>query len=91
MTASYRFTVRGRVQGVGFRAAASETGHRLQLRGWVRNRPDGGVEGLIAGPDDELQRFREWLKHGPPAARVDAVDWQPSDELLQTQEFGIRR
>lgn len=91
MTASYRFTVRGRVQGVGFRQAACDAARGLRLRGWVRNRPDGAVEGLATGSDDGLQRFREWLKRGPPAAQVNAVDWQPGDEAPQTQEFGIQR
>jgi acylphosphatase len=90
MTASYRFTVSGQVQGVGFRYSAQAQARRLGLSGWVANRPDGAVEGLACGPADGLEAFRGWLRRGPPAARVERVDWEQAGESPGA-EFLIRR
>lgn len=76
MAASYRFTVSGQVQGVGFRYSALAQAQRLGLSGWVANRADGAVEGLASGPADRLEAFRAWLQQGPAAARVERVDWE---------------
>lgn len=86
----YRFIVTGRVQGVYFRQSAREQAGRLGLSGWVRNRADGAVEGLASGHPESLQQFKLWLQQGPPAARVDRVHWEPSDEKLEG-EFDVRR
>lgn len=81
MASSYRFVVVGRVQGVGFRAAAQGKALFLGLRGWVRNRADGAVEGLVSGDSAaELEAFQQWLKQGPSAARVDRLEWSATAE-----------
>ncbi len=72
-TATRLLRIRGRVQGVGYRAAARAEALRLGLAGWVRNRADGSVEALARGPAASLDRFEKWCRHGPPAARVDDV------------------
>ena len=66
--------VRGRVQGVYFRASAQREARRLGLTGWVRNRPDGFVELLAEGDEDEVKELIGWSHRGPGAARVDSVD-----------------
>lgn len=71
----YRFRVEGRVQGVGFRQATRAKAMALGLRGWVRNLPDGRVEGLASGHPVALCALRDWLALGPPAASVAALDW----------------
>lgn len=81
MPASYRFHVRGRVQGVFFRQSTKQRALELRLDGWVVNRDDGSVEGLACGELQALDALHEWLRHGPPAARVDALDWQASGEV----------
>lgn len=68
-----RLEIRGRVQGVGYRASMAAEARRLGLGGWVRNRHDGSVEATVAGPDEAVQRLLQWARHGPPAARVDSV------------------
>ncbi|MBV6271979.1 acylphosphatase [Alcaligenaceae bacterium CGII-47] len=72
--------VRGRVQGVGFRAATVRHAHQLKLGGWVRNTDDGDVQALFQGPHDAVDRMLSWLVQGPPGARVDEV----STEEIQT-------
>lgn len=79
MSSSYRFTVTGQVQGVGFRYSAMAQARRLGLMGWVANREDGAVEGVASGADEALARFRAWLQQGPPAARVQDVEWQAGE------------
>ncbi len=66
--------VRGRVQGVGFRYEARMTARSLGLCGWVSNLSDGGVETWAEGPASAVRRYMQWLKKGPPGARVDSVD-----------------
>jgi acylphosphatase len=63
--------VRGHVQGVGFREACVDQATLLGVTGWGRNRLDGSVEALLQGRVKQLVRMRQWLRRGPPAARVD--------------------
>lgn len=91
MQPSYRFVVTGRVQGVGYRAAVQGKALFLGLSGWVRNRDDGAVEGLVGGTSSsDLEAFREFLRKGPPAAQVAEVDWSASAEEAQ-DGFLVRR
>lgn len=90
MAASYRFVVSGRVQGVGFRYSAAAQARRLGLTGWVANREDGAVEGLASGDGASLGRLREWLQQGPPAARVERVEWTEAGEAAPAG-FEVRR
>ncbi|MBI2386656.1 MAG: acylphosphatase [Elusimicrobia bacterium] len=69
-------TVRGRVQGVGFRWFASDTAESLGLTGWVRNLKDGSVEAEAQGTEEALKEFVERLRTGNPAARVDSIETQ---------------
>ncbi|TAM10750.1 MAG: acylphosphatase [Nevskiaceae bacterium] len=93
MQRGYHFVVTGRVQHVRFRVATAAMARSLALSGWVRNRPDGGVEGLVYGEDSaRMQRFRDYLASGPDAARVVAVVWEAVDEAGPPgATFSIRR
>ncbi len=82
--------VRGVVQGVGFRWYAKERARELGLAGWVQNLPDGGVEVWAEGAAKAVEEFLGWLRHGPPAARVESVDL--SDESpTGSVRFEVRR
>lgn len=91
---TWRFRVYGRVQGVGYRANCLDMALALGLRGWVRNRADGSVEAVASGPVDQLERLRDWMRRGPPAADVlqlevqsagpeveifESFDWRPTE------------
>jgi acylphosphatase len=69
-----RFIVRGRVQGVNFRATAAEQARRLGLDGRIWNRDDGAVEAEAEGAADALARFEAWLQRGPSYAQVESVE-----------------
>jgi acylphosphatase len=68
-----RLFVAGDVQGVGYRAFAAREAARLGLAGWVRNRRDGTVEAVAAGPPAAVEAFIAAARRGPFAARVDAL------------------
>jgi acylphosphatase len=74
---SYRYLVRGRVQGVGYRYFALKRAEQLALAGFVRNMPDGSVEVIAEGPDPALVEFEKNLRQGPSFARVEAVERLP--------------
>jgi acylphosphatase len=74
MDVIYAVTIRGRVQGVGYRAWAEVTAHELGVEGWVRNRRDGSVEAVLAGSEEVVLTMIELCRDGPPGANVTAVD-----------------
>jgi acylphosphatase len=81
--------VRGRVQGVGFRAFVEHEAMARKLDGWVRNRRDGTVEAAAAGRHEAVESLIEVLRQGPPAARVDAVDVENADESALAGRSGF--
>jgi acylphosphatase len=66
--------IRGRVQGVGYRAFVEYTALDHDLEGWVRNRRDGSVEAVFAGPAAAVAQVLDACRRGPPGAWVDALD-----------------
>ena len=87
--AAARFLVRGKVQGVWFRASTREQALRLGLQGYASNLSNGDVDVLAVGDDDAIDRLAAWLQQGPPMARVDAVQRFASDEITDTQGFEV--
>lgn len=68
-----RFFIRGRVQGVFFRASTRDEARRLGLAGYASNLRDGRVEVYAEGDADALERLEQWLQRGPPLARVESL------------------
>lgn len=89
MRAAARFLVRGKVQGVWFRASTREVALRLGLRGYARNLVDGRVEVLAAGDAPAIEALASWLRHGPPSARVDALARHAAGEDEAGESFLI--
>ena len=67
-------TVRGRVQGVGFRVFVATRAEVLGLTGWVRNGAAGTVECVAEGPRPDLEALLAALELGPASARVESVN-----------------
>lgn len=79
---SRHWRVRGRVQGVGFRAFVARCGRELELDGWVRNLTSGEVEVVAVGDERVLDELEEALRSGPRVAHVDGVRRLPADAGL---------
>jgi acylphosphatase len=75
-----RVIVRGRAQGVGFRAWAEVTALELGIEGWVRNRRDGSVEVVLAGSEEAVLTMVESCHDGPPGASIATVDQTEAGE-----------
>ena len=78
-----RLTIKGKVQGVFYRATAKDLADLTSVKGWVRNLPDNNVEIIATATEEILQKFINWCKQGPPKARVDDV----IVEELELEEF----
>ena len=72
-------TIRGRVQGIGFRAFVERQAQERALDGWVRNREDGSVEAVFAGAAAAVDEMLALCREGPAGARVDDVDLREED------------
>ena len=70
--------IEGKVQGVYYRACTQQEALALGLAGWVRNCPDGSVEGVIEGDKDKVESLLAWCRQGPPGAKVSALntEWE---------------
>ena len=82
-----RVTIRGRVQGVGYRAWVEYQARGLGLQGWVRNRRDGSVEAVFEGAEEAVADMIASCRNGPPSARVDEV----TEEVAHADALGQRR
>ena len=81
--------IRGRVQGVGYRAWVEDEATARGLEGWVRNRRDGSVEAVFAGPEDVVTAMITACRRGPHSARVDAVqDEAANSDMLNLRQAG---
>jgi acylphosphatase len=84
-------TIRGRVQGVGYRAWVEHQATARALEGWVRNRRDGSVEALFAGSEDVVADIVTACRRGPSSARVaDVAEQAANRDLLALRRTGER-
>ena len=67
-------SIHGKVQGVGFRAFVEHHAHQRNLEGWVRNRKDGSVEAVFAGPEKTVEAMIATCRIGPLSGHVDSLD-----------------
>lgn len=86
----YRLRITGRVQGVAYRDWMVRAARTAGIVGWVRNRADGSVEALVAGPADAVDALIASCRHGPPAARVDNVE-RSAEQAPDLSDFRLRR
>ena len=88
-TTIVRVVIRGRVQGVGFRAWVESMALQQGLEGWVRNLRDGAVEAVFCGPSDKVAMMLIACRQGPPAARVDGFEqWNGDNRILASRRVG---
>ena len=87
---SIKVIIKGRVQGVYFRAHTQKTARALNLTGYVKNRSDGSVEAVFQGEKARVQKIMEWCSTGAPSSRVDHVLQQSMDFSPHYQRFDIQ-
>ncbi len=82
--------IKGKVQGVYYRASAREQAVKLALTGWVKNTPEGAVEAMVTGDETSLQQFIAWCRQGPSRAIVTELIAEPVPET-QFADFSVIR
>ena len=87
---AFTATIKGKVQGVGFRYFTKGKADELKLSGWVRNHPNGTVELLAKGNRSSLEQFMHYLEAGPIGSRVEKVESQWFEDLYEYKDFEIR-
>jgi acylphosphatase len=80
---TYNVKIRGAVQGVGFRHAAVRRAHALRVSGWIANHEDGSVQAIVQGPANQVDLMLEFLRHGPPRAKV--------SEFIANEDYSKRK
>jgi acylphosphatase len=81
--------IRGRVQGVFFRAYTRDAASKEKVKGWVRNLPDGRVEAVFEGDEENVDRILAWCHNGSPLSRVDHLEVQEEPYRGEFDDFGI--
>ena len=76
--AAVHLLIKGRVQGVFYRASARQAAEQMHLTGWIKNTKEGDVEALVSGSDHQVQQFVDWCRQGPPKAQVTDVIVSPA-------------
>ena len=86
-----RYSIHGRVQGVGFRWFTRQVADEIGISGWVKNLPDGTVGAFARGTIDQIDRFEARIQEGPPAGRVERLDVEDvAPDSGTTGRFEIR-
>lgn len=90
MRVAKRCLVSGKVQGVFYRASTADRARALGMTGYAKNLPDGRVEVLACGEEAKVMELIDWLRQGPPAAKVQGVDVQDADAAFAPKDFSTR-
>ncbi len=85
-----RLEIKGKVQGVFFRATARKVAEKNDLKGWIKNKGNGDVEAVISGETENVNKFVEWSKKGPENAIVDEVIFIILEEAV-FKDFNVKR
>jgi acylphosphatase len=83
--------IKGRVQGVYFRASTVAQAQQLGVTGWVANSPDGSVEVVAEGARARIEELLAWCRRGPSGAKVTNVEVRRGTATHEFKSFGIKR
>jgi acylphosphatase len=82
--------IKGKVQGVFYRATAKKVAQQLHLTGWVKNTREGAVEATASGTEQSITEFIAWCERGPSSAMVTSVEVSLLD-YKNFDDFSIKR
>lgn len=85
------FFVEGKVQRVFFRETTRKVAESCNVTGWVRNLPDGRVEGVIEGEEEAVKQVEDFIHRGPELAQVTAVSVELEEYRGEFKEFTVIR
>lgn len=85
----WKLIISGRVQGVSYRASAKAQANKLNILGYTKNLPDGNVEIIAEGREDQLDELLSWCRTGPPEAAVSSIDVEKQEATGEFTGFGI--
>lgn len=85
---TFHLLIKGKVQGVFYRVSARETAAKTGVKGWIKNSPEGDVEAVVTGSEEQLSEFISWCKKGPPRSKVTEVIAKELEEV-QFVEFSV--
>jgi acylphosphatase len=83
--------ITGHVQGVGFRSSTVRRANQLNLKGWIRNLPNGSVEAIIEGDEETVDNLIRWCNRGPTMARVHEIKVNKTKGTNEFPYFFVRR
>jgi len=81
--------VEGKVQGVSYRAATKRIALKSNVVGWIKNLPDGRVEAVFEGDEDDVQDVIAWCRKGPDRSGVNGVVIYDEPFVGELEEFSI--
>jgi acylphosphatase len=81
--------IKGKVQGVFYRASAKKAAAALGINGWIRNTDSGHVEALVTGTSEQLEQFKGWCRRGPAGAVVTELI-ETAQEEITFDSFSIK-
>jgi len=87
---TFHLLISGKVQGVFFRETSRKLAEKLNIKGWIKNTPDGKVEALVTGDEKELNEFVNFCKTGPERAFVHDVKVS-KQEVINFKKFEVTR
>jgi len=90
MKKNVHVTISGKVQGVWFRANTKDKAEQLDISGWIRNTPDGKVEAIFEGEEENIKEMLDWCNNGPPLAKVKEVKIEEREPTNKYKKFDIR-
>jgi acylphosphatase len=82
--------IKGKVQGVFYRASAKEVADGLGITGWIKNTANGDVEAMASGNAEQVRQFIAWCERGPQKAIVEHVISTPQEEIA-FNVFSVKR
>jgi acylphosphatase len=90
MMVQYEITIKGRVQGVGYRYFAAQKATEMGIKGWVKNAVDGSVIVVAQGIEEEIETFIDYLYLGPTRSRVDQISKVKFNTLSDFNNFSVK-
>ncbi len=89
MKKRYHVVIHGRVQGVMFRHNAAKMASKASVNGWVRNNPEGTVEAVFEGEEEDVEKVLSWCRKGTIGSKVDRVDITEEAYKDEFEDFHI--